>query len=126
MYEEISHDILVNVVPTYDEVRSEPNKSFYFYFYTVTIKNYSKNTVQLMNRHWIITDGTGHTEEIKGDGVIGETPILAPGDSYTYTSSCPLPTKTGNMRGSYGVVAGSEMMRIKIPLFFLRTPDTFH
>jgi ApaG protein len=126
MYEEVSHDIYIHVTPTYDEVRSQPAKSFYYYFYTITITNKSSNTVRLVDRHWIITDGLGHVEEVKGEGVVGETPILEPGASYTYTSACPLTTKTGNMRGTYGITKGDERLRVKIPLFFLRTPDTFH
>ena len=126
MYVEISHDIAVSVSPGYDEVKSDPNHSFYFFSYQVTIENTSTQAIQLVDRHWIITDGNGRLEEVKGEGVVGETPIIQPGQSYTYSSACPLTTKTGNMRGSYGIKVDQSIRRVQIPLFFLRTPDSFH
>lgn len=126
MYVEETNGIEVRVEPYYDKDRSVPHLSYFFYTYTVTIKNNGDETIQLKDRHWIITDGSGEVEEVKGEGVIGETPVLRPGESYTYTSACPLQTKTGNMRGTYGILSKEQQFRVKIPLFFLRTPDTFH
>jgi ApaG protein len=127
MYKEVTNEILVNVAPAYDPERSMPQESYYFFTYTITITNQSSKEVQLLDRHWIITDGNGHLEEVKGEGVVGETPIIPAGESFTYTSACPLPTKTGNMRGTYGMLDNKKKaFRITIPLFFLRTPDSFH
>lgn len=126
MYTEVSHNISVSVTPSYDREQSDPSHSFYFFIYNVTIQNDSSEPIQVLDRHWVITDGLGKTEEVTGDGVVGETPTIAPGQTYTYTSACPLQTKTGNMRGSYGILQRQNKVRIQIPLFFLRTPDSFH
>jgi ApaG protein len=80
-----------------------------------------------MSRHWIITDGHSHVEEVRGDGVVGKQPTLKPGDTFEYTSACPLRTPTGNMRGFYHFSGPrGQRLTIRIPLFFLRHPDTFH
>lgn len=126
MYKEVSHNISVSVIPSYDMDKSDPMHSLYFFIYNVTIQNNSSDPIQVLDRHWVITDGLGKTEEVIGDGVVGETPTIIPGATYTYTSACPLPTKTGNMRGSYGILQHQNKLRIQIPLFFLRTPDSFH
>ena len=79
---------------------------------------------QLLNRHWIIVDGMGQREEVQGEGVVGEQPILEPGENYQYSSYCPLPTQTGSMRGSFEFLgADQQLFQVKVPLFFLR-PDT--
>ena len=84
--------------------QSQPFQSHWFFHYTVRITNEGEETVQLISRHWIITDAAGHTEEVKGSGVVGEQPVLAPGESFQYTSGCPLKTSTGSMRGTYQMV----------------------
>lgn len=127
MYVETTNDIEIRVEPMYVPEQSDPAASYYFFAYRVRIANHSKKSAKLMSRHWIITDGHGHTEEVRGDGVVGEQPLLEPGATYEYTSACPLPTPTGNMRGSYSMIDESgRRLTVRIPLFFLRHPDTFH
>lgn len=127
MYSETTQDIEVQVEPEFVQERSNPKSGLYFFAYKVRIANHGAVPAKLVSRHWIITDGLGRVEEVRGDGVVGEQPEIQPGTSYEYTSACPLPTPTGNMRGSYHMVDGSgRHFAIKIPLFFLRHPDTFH
>lgn len=97
----ITEGIAVEVNPRYHEERSSPRERYWFFTYTVTITNRGDATVQLLSRHWIITDATGHVEHVRGPGVVGETPVLRPGESFTYTSACPLPTSLGSMEGTY-------------------------
>ena len=86
-----------------------------------------EETLQLVSRHWVITDGAGKVEEVRGLGVVGEQPVLDPGDSYQYTSGCPLPTPFGTMEGSYQMVTGSgERFEADIAQFFLREPGAIH
>jgi ApaG protein len=95
--------------------------------YTIEITNESNATITLRNRHWIITYGDGSEEEVIGEGVIGETPELAPGASYSYTSGALIPTPVGSMKGSYGFVTGDgESFRAEIPEFALHAPDSLH
>lgn len=84
--------------------RSNPSGSYWFFAYEVTMSNESDEPAQLLTRHWIITDGDGAVEEVVGEGVVGETPTLEPGESFTYTSFCPLRTESGTMHGTYGMV----------------------
>jgi ApaG protein len=95
--------------------------------YTVRITNQGAGTVQLMSRHWIITDALDHTEEVIGPGVVGEQPVLAPGESFKYSSWCPLKTPTGLMRGTYRMVrADGSQFDIEIAPFALAAPYTVH
>jgi ApaG protein len=95
--------------------------------YTVTIKNTGDATAQLISRHWFITDGNNNVEEVEGDGVVGEQPILQPGDAFEYTSGCPLPTPVGSMRGIYHCVADDgTQFEAKIPEFVLSMPRALH
>ena len=95
--------------------------------YTIHIINESEVTITLRNRHWIITHGDGSKEEVIGEGVIGETPQLQPGDSYTYTSGALIPTPVGSMKGSYGFVTKEgDSFRAEIPEFALHAPDSLH
>lgn len=126
MYEAVTRNIKVEVLPEYVEEQSFPQLPIYYYKYAVTVTNESNHLIQLIDRHWIITDGRGVVEHVQGPGVIGEQPFIRPGESYRYESACPLPTKTGNMRGTYGIKTQEETFRIQIPLFFLRHPDTFN
>lgn len=93
--------IKIKVEPQYIQKRSEPIRSIYFFSYHVTILNQGQRTAQLMTRYWHITDGNGQIEEIHGPGVVGEQPHIAPGDSFEYTSFCPLHTPFGVMHGSF-------------------------
>ena len=127
MYVEVTDDIEIKVEPAFVEEQSRPELSYYFFAYHVKIRNLGARTVQLLSRHWIITDGSGVTEEVKGPGVIGEQPKLAPGNEFEYTSFCPLTTPTGNMRGTYQMEDNlGNRFEARIPLFFLRTPLSLH
>ena len=120
MYSAQTHGILVEVEPVFLPERSDVARRFYFFAYTVRITNNSNKPCQLLNRHWMIRDGRGHEEDVRGEGVVGEQPHLAPGTHYEYTSACPLRTPTGNMRGSYEMVdAEGAHFSVAIPLFFL-------
>jgi ApaG protein len=111
------------VISRLDEERSAPERQQWFYLYTVRITNGGSETVQLLSRHWIITDGEGEVEEVRGPGVVGEQPILLPGESFDYTSGCPLPTPFGSMRGSYQMVTeGGESFDAEIATFELSQP----
>lgn len=121
LYETVTHDIRVSVLPRFVPEHSNAEQGHYLYIYTVIIKNESSNTVQLMRRHWDITDGLGEISEVDGEGVIGEQPILAPEETYSYTSACPLETPTGAMRGFYTFKAASSgNFEVDIPEFFLK------
>ncbi len=96
-----------------------------FFLYTVAIKNEGKETVQLVSRHWIITDGMGKVEEVHGPGVVGKQPTLAPGQSFEYTSGCPLTTPFGSMHGTYQMInEAAEKFDIEIAPFTLSEPYT--
>lgn len=125
--EAMTRGIRVSVLSEYAPDRSEPARSQWFFLYTITIANESDDTVQLLTRHWIITDGTGQVEEVKGPGVVGQQPILSPGESFTYTSGCPLQTPFGTMEGTYQMVnRASEHFDVKIAPFTLSEPYTVH
>src|SRR5947207_1075826 len=102
--EAVTNNVRVEVESQYAAEQSQPFQSHWFFHYTVRITNEGDETVQLISRHWIITDATGHVEEVKGDGVVGEQPVLGPGESFEYSSWCPLKTVTGVMRGTYQMV----------------------
>src|ERR1700726_4543089 len=112
--------IAVSVEPTYIETRSSPDTAQYFWAYRVTIENQGRETVQLLSRHWMITNARGELNEVKGPGVVGEQPVLKPGESYEYTSGAPLNTRWGMMGGSYQMEGESgERFDIEIPTFSL-------
>src|SRR5271168_2755801 len=116
--------ITVSVEPTYLEARSSPDTSQYFWAYRVTIENQGRETVQLLNRHWMITNARGELTEVKGPGVVGEQPVLKPGESYEYTSGAPLNTSSGMMGGAYTMESVSgERFDIEIPTFSLDGPN---
>jgi ApaG protein len=121
MYFESTQGIDVEVTPEYVADQSDPAASQYIFAYHITITNRGQTEVQLQHRHWIITDGKGEVREVKGPGVVGEQPKLKPGEAHRYSSYCPLPTPTGNMRGSFQMTntLGAKF-DVKIPLFFLR------
>ena len=124
--EAVTRGIRVEVVARYSADHSRPGNQWFF-LYTVTISNEGEDTVQLVSRHWVITDGAGEVEEVEGPGVVGEQPVLEPGDSYQYTSGCPLPTPFGSMEGSYQMVTGSGgKFDAEIAPFLLREPAAIH
>lgn len=123
MYTATTRDITVRVRPQFLAEQSDPALDEYFWLYSITIVNGGNETVQLLNRHWIITNANGHVEEVKGPGVVGEQPVLAPGDSFEYTSGCPLTTPSGIMTGTYEMAApDGPHFNIEIPAFSLDSP----
>ncbi len=125
--ETVTRGIRISVETKYDPTRSSPQQSQWFFLYTIRITNEGPVTAQLMTRHWIITDATGHVEEVKGPGVVGEQPVLAQGQSFEYTSGCPLATPFGSMRGSYQMTtADGEQFDAEIAEFILREPHAMH
>src|SRR5688572_25195655 len=94
MYVEVSHNVQITVEPAFIPEHSSPDVGYYFFAYRVKIKNLGQVPTQLISRHWIITDGSGRVEEVRGPGVVGDQPKLAPGEEYEYVSACPLPTPT--------------------------------
>ncbi len=125
MYHATTRQIEVTVEPQFLPDRSAPEKQQFFWTYTITIVNSGHETVQLKTRHWVITDGAGRSQEIRGEGVIGEQPVLAPGERFEYTSGVPLTTPSGFMTGRYQMVnERGERFEIDIPLFSLDSPDT--
>ena len=124
MYRATTHKIQVTVKPRFMSERSSPDRGHFFWAYTIEIANNGKETVQLKTRYWQITDAMGRVQEVRGAGVVGETPVLKPGEEYEYTSGVPLPTSSGFMVGSYGMVTtGGEAFDIDIPAFSLDTPQ---
>lgn len=95
------HNINIQVETSYVESQSVPEENHYVFSYTITIRNDGGVAARLLNRHWIITDANGNVEEVKGPGVVGQQPVLQPGESFEYTSFCPLTTPFGTMRGTY-------------------------
>ena len=116
--------IKVSVEPTYLETRSSPDSSQYFWAYRVIIENQGQETVHLLSRHWMITNARGELTEVKGPGVVGEQPVLMPGESFEYTSGAPLNTPSGMMGGAYQRESESgECFDIEIPTFSLDRPN---
>ncbi len=121
MYVENTQGVEVMVEPEYLVAESRPAQGQFVFAYHITITNKGQTEVQLMSRRWIITDGTGTVREVKGPGVVGEQPKLKPGQTHRYSSYCPLPTPTGNMRGTFQMTNDKgASFDAKIPLFFLR------
>ena len=125
MYRAVTRDIEVVVEPFYMEGRSDPETGRYVWGYRITIENRSDAFVQLLSRYWHITDGEGRVEEVSGAGVVGEQPELNPGDSFQYTSGCPLSTPSGIMVGRYTMRnARGELFDVAVPAFSLDLPGT--
>ncbi len=123
MYKAITRSIQVTVSPAYVEEQSSPADSRYFWSYTIEIVNLGLDVVQLRSRLWHITDANGRTEEVRGSGVVGKQPVLKPGESFEYTSGCPLSTPSGIMVGSYQMqTEAGEMFLVDIPAFSLDLP----
>jgi ApaG protein len=123
--EATTRDIRVRVKAQYDPGRSNPNQNQWFFLYTVRITNEGPNTVQLISRHWVITDAMGKVQEVRGPGVIGHQPVLAPGESFEYTSGCPLTVPFGSMEGTYQMINDrDEHFDIEIAPFTLMEPNS--
>jgi ApaG protein len=123
-YTAITRSIAVSVEPTYLNDRSSPAHAQYVWAYRVTIENRGQETVQLLNRHWMITNARGEYNEVKGPGVVGQQPILQPGERHVYTSGVPLDTSSGMMAGSYEMQSDrGERFDIEIPAFSLDSPN---
>jgi len=117
----------VSVQPQYLEDRSDPEEGRYLFAYTIRIVNTGEVAARLHSRHWIITDANQHVEEVRGEGVVGEQPHLSPGESFEYTSGCPLETPVGTMRGTYHCRADDGTpFDVAIPEFVLSVPRTLH
>jgi len=123
MYSEITRSIKVTVKPFYLEDESSPSENHYVWAYQVRIENQGGETVQLRRRHWRITDGMGRQQEVRGPGVVGEEPVLAPGESFEYTSGMPLATPSGIIVGNYEMeTRAGESFEVAIPAFSLDSP----
>jgi ApaG protein len=123
MYEAVTRDIRVRVEPQYVEDQSSPDENHFFWSYTVTISNEGDEPMQLRSRLWRITNAIGITQEVRGPGVVGLTPTIAPGESFSYTSGCPLETPSGIMVGSYQMAnAKGQLFDVAIPAFSLDSP----
>src|ERR1039457_4105275 len=127
MSEAVTHNIRVEVLSQYSAENSRPLQDEWVFQYTVRITNQGAEPVQLLSRHWIITDALDHTEEVQGPGVVGEQPVLAPGESFKYSSMCPLKTPTGMMRGTYQMIRrDGTPFDIEIAPFGLRARYPVH
>jgi ApaG protein len=124
MYRAVTRQIEVTVEPSFLPERSSAENCQYFWSYTIVITNAGDETVQLRTRHWIITDASGRKQEVRGEGVVGEQPVLEPGQRFEYTSGVPLPTASGFMAGRYQMVtANGEPFEIDVPTFSLDSPE---
>ncbi len=124
MYSSVTKDIRVTVEPHYLEEESDPEQWRFFWAYTIDIGNGGLASVQLLARHWRITDSNGQVEEMRGLGVVGEQPQIDPGEAFSYTSGCPLGTPSGIMVGTYQMAgADGEVFSVDIPAFSLDLPD---
>ncbi|MCM8729508.1 Co2+/Mg2+ efflux protein ApaG [Hephaestia sp. GCM10023244] len=115
--------VIVRVSVSYLPEQSEPDRGRWFWAYHIRIENEGKQTVQLLTRHWVITDGRGARHSVEGEGVIGEQPMIEPGGSFDYVSGCPLATPTGQMQGTYHMTAeDGSSFDVEIPRFALIAP----
>ena len=123
-YEETTRSLSVRVRPSYLPSQSDPENRRWAWAYQIEIENLGRETVQLISRHWIITDAWGRIEEVQGPGVVGEQPVIKPGETYAYASGCPLTTPSGTMVGTYSMIAldSREPFEIAIPAFSLDVP----
>ncbi|HXX48436.1 MAG TPA: Co2+/Mg2+ efflux protein ApaG [Myxococcota bacterium] len=125
--EAVTRGIRVAVRSRYVAERSRPMMNEFFFAYTIRISNEGRERVQLVSRAWLIEDAEGHVEEVRGPGVVGEQPVLGPGEAFEYTSACPLGTPFGSMRGTYQMVTeGGERFDAEIARFRLAEPHSIH
>ena len=123
--EEISHDFQVSTISRFIPERSNQELSIFFFAYWITIKNRGETPAQLLNRYWHIMDADGRINEVKGEGVVGEKPLINPGESFEYNSFCPLPTEFGFMQGYYEMQGKDKStFQIEIPQFRLASPKS--
>ncbi|MGL4495029.1 MAG: Co2+/Mg2+ efflux protein ApaG [Beijerinckiaceae bacterium] len=123
MYRKTTHNISISAEPRFLPDESRPDQARFFWAYTIEIENCGSEPVQLLARHWKITDGNGRTQEVHGIGVVGEQPIIAPGARYSYTSGCPLSTPHGIMTGIYNMLSeNGDPFNVDIPAFPLHSP----
>ena len=123
----IQTEFRITTTTVYVESESIPDQNKYFFAYKISIKNTGSSPAQLMNRHWIITDALGHTEEVRGPGVVGLQPKITAGQTFEYDSACPLKTSSGSMRGFYQFLDESgETFEVEIPEFYLIAPTAVH
>ena len=121
------YDLSISVTPQYLAEQSDPDKNRFVFAYTVRITNHGQHAAQVISRHWVITDARQNVQEVRGLGVVGQQPLLAPGASFEYTSGCPLPTPFGTMKGSYHCVGDNGIpFEVEIPEFVLAMPRTLH
>lgn len=122
-YAQTTHDVTVRVAVSFLAEQSEPDMGKWFWAYHIRIENGRAHPVQLLTRKWMITDGRGALFQREGEGVVGEQPVIQPGEAYDYVSGCPLSTPTGAMEGSYMMLEGSgNMIEVRIPRFALLAP----
>jgi len=127
MAEAKKYEIAVAVMTQYLPDQSDIDADRYFFAYTITVTNSGSVATQLISRHWVITDAAGKVEEVRGLGVVGHQPLLKPGESFEYTSGCPLSTPVGTMSGSYQMAAeDGTRFEVQIPEFVLAMPRTLH
>jgi ApaG protein len=127
MSDTTTRGVRVEVRTAYVPERSSPQESQYFFAYRIKISNVGEETVQLLRRHWVISDGEGNMEHVRGPGVVGEQPVLEPGQSFEYTSFCPLPTPIGSMHGTYQMVtSGGSAFDAEIAPFSLAVPTALN
>jgi ApaG protein len=125
--EAVTRGIRVLVYSEYSTANSQPESDRWVFVYTVIIANEGQEPVQLLTRHWIITDAAGETHEVNGPGVVGQQPVLEPGQSFDYTSGCPLSTPFGSMRGTYQMVtAAGERFDVQVATFEMKAPFSVH
>lgn len=123
MFTKTTHSIKITATPQFLDQHSEPDEDHFVWAYTIQLENYGDETVKLMNRHWKITDAHGLTQDVRGEGVIGEQPVLAPGEAFRYTSGTALSTSSGIMLGEYEMVTPSgERFEVEVPAFSLDSP----
>ncbi|GBF29189.1 MAG: Co2+/Mg2+ efflux protein ApaG [Proteobacteria bacterium] len=127
MADSLQNNIKVDVETRYIEEQSNPEQNYYVFAYTITIQNQGQQTAQLLTRHWVITDSNHKVQEVRGDGVVGEQPILKPGEQFVYTSGTMLETSVGTMKGSYQMEsADGSKFDATIEEFVLSTPRILH
>ncbi|MDX2112141.1 MAG: Co2+/Mg2+ efflux protein ApaG [Alphaproteobacteria bacterium] len=124
MYSKTTNHIKITVIPMYLAEQSNPAEFHYVWAYTIQIENLGQDKVQLLNRHWRITDGHGALQEVRGPGVVGEQPLLEPGDHFQYTSGVALKTNSGIMTGTYEMINDQDQIfLVEIPAFSLDSPE---
>jgi len=127
MYKHVTKSVTVNVEPVYLEDESEPDRDYFLWAYTISIENQGCDVIRLRSRHWRITDRNGRVQEVRGEGVVGEQPVLSPGESFEYTSGVPLSTPSGIMVGAYVMeTEAGESFTVDIPAFSLDSPFDQH